>query len=54
LEKTALIKSAPDKEDYIMCETGAIAGLGIKTNEVLHERKDLSIQLKNSENGKVK
>lgn len=51
--KTAMIKSALDKEDDIMGETGAIAALGVKTNEALRERKDVSIQLKHSENGKV-
>ncbi len=37
--KTALI----NKEDDIMGETGAIAALGVKTNEALRERKDVSI-----------
>ena len=51
--KTVLIKSASDKEDHIIDETGAITALGIKTNEALPERKNLSIQHKNSENSKV-
>jgi len=51
--KTALIKFSLDKGDDKMSETGAIVALGIENNKALRERKEVSIQLKNSVNGKV-